>query len=382
MCQVKQKRWQKIKRSFWGIIIAAGVLLCLMTLCEPCLAADPWVSAGSAILYDRVAKEIVFAKDAEEQRPPASTTKILTAIMALEMASLDEEVVISSYAASMSGTSLYLREGEVWTINDLLWGTLLKSGNDGAVALAEGVAGSETLFVELMNKKAFLLGAGKTHFMNTNGLPNKEHLTTSYDLAMMADYALRNPLFAEIVKTKETVVSDKNSNWNRNVRNTNQLLGSFEGANGVKTGTTNAAGQCLVASAERGSRRLIAVVLKSGDRYGDTRRLLNHGFDNTHLMGIPKGTVVGKMYFEKAVPYQVDLITSEECFYIVSEDRLQEQEKKLVIERPNLPVIPFEKVGDLEIKANQKYRIPVCAADGVRRENIKDSLKKICICIF
>ena len=350
--------------------------------CKPCLGADPQVSAGSAILYDRVTKEILYAKDINKQRPPASTTKIMTGILAIEMGSPDDEVVISPYAASLGGTSLYLKEGEVWKIEDLLLGTLLKSGNDAAAALGEGIAGSEALFVEIMNKKAFLLGASSTNFRNTNGLPKEGHVSSSYDLAVIADYALNNPVFADIVSTKDALVKDHNNTRQHNLRNTNQLLASYKGANGVKTGTTNAAGQCLVASAERGSRKLISVVLKSGDRYGDSRRLLNSGFEDYCLFTIPKGTVVGRMYFSKAVPYQVDLVTTKDCSYTVSMDRLGAHEKKLVLESAGLPLKGSEKVGYLEIKANEQYKIPVTVADKVRKETLSDCIKKICMAIY
>jgi D-alanyl-D-alanine carboxypeptidase (penicillin-binding protein 5/6) len=358
--------------------MAALVICCnLFFSQDSCMAAVPNVTARSAILYDRNTGEILYEKNSNEQRPPASTTKIMTGIIAVEMGSMKDEVVVSRYAASKSGSSMYLREGDVFTFEDLLWGTLLRSGNDSSVALAEAVAGSETAFVELMNKKAYLLGAFNTVFKNTNGLTKKGHVSTAHDLAVITDYALDNPEFAEIVSTRQKVISKVGSNKKRILNNTNRLLSFYQGANGVKTGTTNAAGQCLVASASRNDRELISVVLRSGDRYGDSVRLLNHGFEDFMAVTIPEGTVVGTFYFGRGKPYQVDLVTAEKACFSVSKEKLAEFEKRLVVDKPDLPLKGGEKVGYLEIEANQQHRIPVAVARHVRKENTADCIIKI-----
>lgn len=371
----KKKEVRAIRRSLFGVKTVAAILIPLnLFIVRPCLGAGPRVTAGSAVLYDQVSQEVLFEKNMNEVRPPASTTKIMTGIIVLEMGNMDEQVEISSYAASMGGSSLYLREGEVLNMENLLWGTLLKSGNDAAVALAEGIAGSETFFVELMNRKAVLVGALNTKFLNTNGLPKKGHVSTSYDLAMITDYALKNQAFADIVSTKEAIISGRDKGSQRNLRNTNRLLGVYEGATGVKTGTTNAAGQCLVASAEKGSRKLISVVLGSGDRYGDSKRLLDHGFEEHMLLYIPKGTVAGRIYYHDAIPYQVDLVTMGDLFYTVSKEMPEIQEKRLVLENFDLPENTLQEVGFWEIKANKQYTIPVCLAKKVRKKNLLDEV--------
>lgn len=337
----------------------------------------PRVTARSAILYDRVTGEVLFDKASREISPPASTTKILTAIVAIEMGNLDQEVVISKKASSVGGSSNYLRAGEVLSVEDLLWGALLESGNDSCVALAEAVAGSEALFVEMMNKKAALLGATDTDFKNTNGLPNKNHLTTAHDMAVIADYALSNPLFAKIVSTKHAEIPQKDTTRRRSLDNTNRLLSTYKGANGVKTGTTNAAGQCLVSSAIRGDRQLIAVVLKSGNRYGDSVKLLDHGFEDYFVYSIPQGTQVGTLHFEKADPCKVDLVTGKNLSFAVSVTGLGEYEKALTICKGGLPLKKGHKVGYLEIKANKQYRIPVVVAETVEERTTSDWVKRI-----
>jgi len=341
------------------------------------MAAEPRVTAPSAILYDRETGEILFDKESRKQRPPASTTKIMTAVIAIEMGCMGELVTISKNAASVGGTSIYLRPGEVFTVEDLLWGALLNSGNDSCVALAEAVAGSESLFIQMMNKKALLVGAYDTTFKNTNGLPKDGHLSTAYDLAKMADYALDNPVFAAIVRTKEAEIPKKDTAWRRNLNNTNRLLSSYKGADGVKTGTTNAAGQCLVASATRNGRQLIAVVLKSANRYQDAVKILNHGFEDFTLYKIPRGTVVGTLYCGKAKPYQVDLVTQEDLCFTVEEDKLLEYEKRLSVFKPGLPLQAGQKVGYLEIKANKDYMVPVAVAESVKKETTADAVQKL-----
>lgn len=361
--------------SITAVISAAAVLLLFFS--GQVLGADPpRITARSAILYDRNTGTILFEKESDLSRPPASTTKVMTGILALELAALDEKVEISRNAASTSGASLYLRAGEVFSIRDLLWGALIKSGNDGAVALAEGVAGSEELFADLMNKKAALLGARSTHFTNPNGLPDKLHRSSALDLALITNYALDNPYFAQIVRTRQAVIPRDGSSWKRTLRNTNRLLGVMQGVNGVKTGTTNAAGHCLIASAVRRNQSLITVVLKSGDRYGDTRKLLEYGFQEFTTFFLPRGTPVGRLYFASGKPYQTELVTARDLTYTVSRDMLASHERKLVVTARTLPLRKGDAVGSFEIYVGGtlQHKVPVAAARGVEPLTIKDKL--------
>lgn len=236
------------------------------------------VTADSAVLMDADTGQVLYAKNPHQPRPIASTTKIMTALLAIESGDLNQVVTVSPHAAGVEGSSVYLRAGERLTLEELLYGALMNSGNDACVAIAEHVAGREDIFVCWMNCKARLMGLKTTNFANTNGLPNKDHLSSAWDLATIARHALKNTVFNRIVSTRSHTIS---GHWKpRQLSNTNQMLWGYQGADGVKTGTTGAAGKCLVSSASRNGRRLIAVVLHSDSRYDDSKRLLDYGFAN------------------------------------------------------------------------------------------------------
>lgn len=237
------------------------------------------VTAWSAILIDGHTKEVVYQKDADVRRYPASTTKMMTLLVALERADMNDVVTVSAKAANTEGSSLELKTGEKIVMKDLLLGMMLESGNDAAVAVAEHVAGSVPAFAKLMNEKAKQIGATHTHFVNPNGLPNVNHYTTARDLALIAAYGYEHyPLFRKIVSTKEARIP------HHSIENTNQLLWTYKGADGVKTGTTDAAGYCLVSSATRNKKQFIAVVLHSEDRWRDSKVLLDYAFETDSLL--------------------------------------------------------------------------------------------------
>jgi D-alanyl-D-alanine carboxypeptidase (penicillin-binding protein 5/6) len=223
---------------------------------------------------------VLYSKNHDTSRPPASTTKIMSAILAIECGNLDKIVIVSDNAAATGEASLHLQLGEHITLKNLVYGALLKSGNDACVAIAEAIAPSEEEFISMMNLKALTLGAYNTRFYNTNGLPQSGHTTTAYDLALIARYALKNELFSDIVNTKEYTLKWENSTRSMYLKNTNKLLWIYANATGVKTGTTNKAGKCLVASARKEETEIIAVLLNSPDRFGEAKRLLEYGFNN------------------------------------------------------------------------------------------------------
>lgn len=237
----------------------------------------PKVRADAAILIESKTGTILYAKNAEERRAPASTTKMMTAIVALEKGNLDRAIKISRRAATVGGSSIPIRAGERVLLGELLKGTMLESGNNGSVAVAEGVAGTVDHFVNLMNLKAKEIGALQTNFRNPHGLRAPSHYTTALDLALIARYGLANPRFAELVCQK-TATMEKIDGREAQLSNTNRLLWSFQGADGVKTGTTNEAGYCLVASATREGQQYIAVALHSPDRWGDCAQMLDYAF--------------------------------------------------------------------------------------------------------
>lgn len=250
---------------------------------ETTVYAQPQLSAESFLLMDAHTGQVLLERNGQEKRPPASTTKILTGITAIDLANLDELVIVSANADQVGDATIYLSAGEVFDLKSLLLGALIKSGNDATVAIAEQVAGDEKLFMDLANRKARILGAINTEFFNPHGLPHDKHLTTAYDLGVITRYAMKNPVFAAMVKTKETAISSLNTGRKVYLTNTNKLLWKNTEIIGVKTGTTNKAGKCLVSAAQRDGRILIAVVLKSYDRYGDSEKLLNWGFEELTL---------------------------------------------------------------------------------------------------
>lgn len=267
------------------------ILISVLLLLTTCLAVD--VSARSAILFEPETGTVLYEKDAETQREIASTTKIMTAVVVLENAELSDAVTVHKSCVGVEGTSMYLKENEKLSVSDLLYGLLLRSGNDAAVTLAYHVGnGDVSHFVDMMNITAEKIGMKNTAFMNPNGLPAKGHVSTARDMAILTAYAMRIPEFAEIVSTEEKTVAG------RLITNHNKLLRMYDGANGVKTGYTKAAGRCLVSSAERNGMSLIAVTLSAPDDWDDHTALLNFGFDN---FSVYKSSKAGEVMAEVAV---------------------------------------------------------------------------------
>lgn len=260
------------------------VVLLLLVLGNIASAATPpQVYAEAAIVMVAGDKRVLFEKNADAIMYPASTTKIMTLITALEKGNPDSIVNVSSQAASCEGSSLELRSGDRLTLREALYGLMLVSGNDAAEAIAEHVAGSIPAFVQRMNDKAASIGATRTHFTNPHGLPDPiNHFTTAYDLAIITAYGMQNPLAAKIVSTRDYDVHFLNRPATH-AHNSNKLLFTYPGATGVKTGFTNDAGDCLVMAAKRKNIQLIAVVLNSDYRWDDTTRLLDYGFQQLGL---------------------------------------------------------------------------------------------------
>ncbi len=231
----------------------------------------PPLSAQAALLGDSDTNQVLATANDRQSRPMASTTKIMTALLVLERANLADPVVVSP-AALVGGSTMGLAAGEVVTVEDLLWGLLLNSGNDAAMALAEHVAGSADAFVALMNQRAAELGMRNTRFANPHGLDEADHYSSAYDLWLVTQEALKYPLFSEMVAAPAHTAAG------RQLFNQNELLGSYPGADGVKTGTTLAAGQNLVGSVTADGHREIAVVLGSQDRYSDAAAVFDHFF--------------------------------------------------------------------------------------------------------
>ncbi|MBE5812844.1 MAG: D-alanyl-D-alanine carboxypeptidase [Clostridiales bacterium] len=264
--------------------------LTIILLITPTLAITnkPVINATSAIAIDSNSFRILYEKNAFSKKPMASTTKIMTIIIAVENNNLDEIVTISKKAAGTGGSSAHLKAGKQIKLEELLYGLMLNSGNDAAVAIAEHTADSVENFAKLMNKKAIELGALNTNFVTPHGLDTNNHYSTAYDMAIIAAYALKNPIISEIVNTtsKDMKFTDGTSVF---LSNTNKLLSLYNGANGVKTGYTAMAGRCLIGSATQNNWQVITVVFgepTSSSRLNDTIKLLDYCFDNYSLVDL------------------------------------------------------------------------------------------------
>ena len=251
------------------------------------ISDEPSLNSRAAIIYERSSGTILFEKNENEKRKMASTTKIMTAIVVIEKCNLEDIVTVSKKAAGTGGSRLGLHTDDKVSVLNLLYGLLLCSGNDAAVALAEFVGGDVSSFADLMNSKASELSLTSTHFVTPHGLDNDDHYTTAYELALITNYALKNETFRNIVGTKNYNISI--NGYSKNLSNTNELLGNLNGVYGVKTGFTNGADRCLVTSVKRNNMDLICVVLGADtkkDRTKDSCKLIEYAFKNFELVNI------------------------------------------------------------------------------------------------
>lgn len=274
-------------------------------------------SAKAMCVIDKDSKRILFSKNGNQQLPMASTTKIVTAITVINNCSnLDEYIQVADESIGVSGTSIYLRKGETIKIKDLLYGLMLRSGNDAATALACHVGGSVKGFADKMNDLAQNVGANNSHFANPHGLDNPEHYTTAYDLALITSYALNNPIFKEIVSTKNYIIPETNVSEKRYLTNKNRLLSSLEGCCGVKTGFTNKAGRCLVSACERNDMTAVCVVLNCGPMFEESSELLNQSLTNyKNLKIIDKNKEIFNEYIIDEKEGRLYLYTDEDFYY-------------------------------------------------------------------
>ena len=297
------------------------------------------MSARKAILMDAATGRVLYEKDADSRSLIASTTKIMTALVVCEQCNVLDRMRIPKEAVGIEGSSMYLKEGEVLTIQELLYGLMLHSGNDAAVALAIYCGGTVEGFAELMNDKARLLGLTGTHFENPNGLDSPGHYSTARDLAVLAAHAMKNPIFAKTVSTKNVTVG------NRSLRNHNKLLWQVEGADGVKTGFTKAAGRLLVSSAVRDGRRLVAVTIDDGNDWADHASMLNDGFSKYQVKQIiVAGECLGTVEVLSGQRQSVRVMAASDFSYAIAEG----EEPHIVLGGPGFayaPVVQGKEAG-------------------------------------
>lgn len=329
------------------------------------------LSAQSAVLLDCASGRILYSKQADRQSLIASTTKIMTALIVCEQCNVLDRVKIPQEAVGIEGSSMYLQAGEILTVQELLYGLMLHSGNDAAIALAIYCGGTVAGFVQLMNDKARLLELHNTHFENPNGLDAQNHYSTASDLAHLAAYAMCNPIFAKIVSTKTVKVGD------RLLKNHNKLLWQLEGADGVKTGYTRAAGRILVSSAVRDGRRLVAVTINAPNDWQDHKQLLDDGFRRyTMRQIIQENQILGSFEIAGGKEKSVELITTEAFSFPLSND------EEPSIHLPSLgfvyaPIAEGQNAGFAQILLNDRIIGKVALIYGNTVEQIPQEKKKL-----
>lgn len=309
------------------------------------------ISAQSGILMDAASGRVLYSFNSQEKLPMASTTKIMTALVAIENGYMEDIIKIKREWTGVEGSSIYLYEDEEISKKDLLYGLMLRSGNDAAVAIANYIGGDIDSFVEMMNNRSKKIGAINTNFVNPHGLEDNNHYTTAYDLALITKEALKLNTFREIVKTKTWVANRDKNNY---FYNKNKTIWQYDGGDGIKTGYTQNSGRCLVSSATRKGMQLIAVVLNDRNWFNDCYKLLDFGFDNySPYIVYDKSQLIKSLNVVKGNKDYVPIITEDVCILPLKEE--EKKNVKVVINLPEeleAPISKGDKVGRIEVYLN------------------------------
>ena len=266
-------------------IAIISLIINIIILSTPTVKASAYTVSNGECVMEVNSGRILSSNNIDKKLPMASTTKILTALTVIENFDIDKVVSVPKSAVGIEGSSIYLREGEKLTVKELLYGLMLRSGNDCAECLAQTLT-SRSDFIALMNKTAVNCGAKNSNFTNPHGLPDDNHYTTAYDLCKISCKAIKNPIFKEIVSTKRVNVSNDGYAYDRLLINKNKLLFSYDGCTGIKTGYTKKAGRCLVSSAEKDGMEVVSVVINSPQMWERTRELLDYSFQNFDMVEV------------------------------------------------------------------------------------------------
>lgn len=350
-----------LKKKTLLVIVAVLFLLVL----SPAAWAKPDIEGEAGILMDMKTGKVLWTKNPDIKRASASTTKILTALVALEKGNLQDLVKVSSNVKKIDGTKVWLRPGEEVTLENLLYAMLVNSANDAALAIAEHIGGSVEGFAKMMNTKAKELGAKNSHFVNPHGLDQEGHYTTARDLAIIAREAMNNEKFREIVQTKKKEWNGMD--WKSHLVNNNKLLWQYEGATGVKTGYTSNAGRCLVASARKGEQEFLSVVLGSTTQafYEDSMALLDYGFDNfKQVTLVEKGQKVSEIRVAGQI---VPVVAAESFELLVDKGNFVLPKWEIQIKKSAAPIKKDRKIGTLSLIIEDKEiaSVPLLAGSTV-----------------
>ena len=339
-------------------------------------------SARAACILDQQTGRVLYAYNEQARLPMASTTKVMTALLAIEHGSLQDRVICSDNAFGVSGTSIYLQQGETLTLEEMLLGLMLSSGNDAAVAIAEHIGGTHDGFVEMMNVRAREIGAMNTHFANPHGLPDEAHYTTAYDLALIAREAMENETFRRIVSTKRASIPWEGRTYKRQLNNKNKLLSVYEGATGVKTGYTSKAGRCLVFGARREGLELIGAVLGCGDWFDEAARLMDACYEEYDMARVLAPTIsAGQMAVTNGKKDTCSMCVMEEMNVPLSAG----EQAQIVLDVPKsvpAPVYPGMHLGTAKLVVDGRVyaRSEVVAGEHVDANGIDLDVRRIMAC--
>jgi len=340
------------------------------------------VDAKSAILIDAGSGTVLFEQNSHDRLPPASVTKVMTMLLIMEaiergQMTLKDKVTISEKAASMGGSQMYMEPGEQQTLETLMMGIAICSANDACVAAAEHHSGTADIFVENMNKRAKELGMLDTNFVNTNGLPVANHYTSAYDIALMSKELVKHKKIQDwfnIWMTNITVGLPGKKQTELGLTNTNRLIKTYPGANGIKTGFTQEAGYCLSASATKGDLTLIAVIMgspTSKTRFAEAAKLLDYGFANYDSVKLAeKGEPMGTVVVEKGMPNTVNAVAPENISVLVKKGERDTVQGELIFDDPiSAPIAKGDQLGELVIYKKDKEisRYPVVAEEDIKK---------------
>ncbi len=370
---------KRIIARITAVLLAIAAIFAYNTLDAKAEGVD--VSASSAIVLEASTGRVLYEKNAHKKMPMASTTKVMTALVALEYGNLSDVVTVSKNASGVEGSSIWLSVGEKMTLSDMLFGLMLASGNDAAVAIAEHVGGSMDGFVELMNKKAQEIGAYDTHFANPNGLPAEGHFTTAYDLALICACAMQNENFCEIVKTQYKKLPWEGHEWDRVVKNKNKILWNYEGGNGIKTGYTKEAGKCLTAAAQRDSMQLVSVVLSAPDMFNDCMALMDYGFTNyKNRVIMETGEYIGDVAVEEGMEDSFSVYTNKDIMYPLTDSEFEQIKRSVHLEeKVKAPVSKGQLVGtiDLWLGENRLYSVELKSVYQIGENSYEFNLNRL-----
>ena len=351
---------------------------------------DLGLNAKSAILMEESTGNILYESNPDERLPIASVTKVMTMLLIMEAVdsgkiSLDDMVTVSENAMSYGGSTMFLETGEQLTVNDMLKGIAVASANDGCVAMAEHLAGSESAFVDMMNEKAKKLGMENTHFMNTNGLDEDDHYSSARDVAIMSRELMKH----ETIFNYTSIWMDTLRGGKFQLANTNKLIRFYDGANGLKTGSTSKALCCLSAAAKRNDMQLIAVVLgapTSAERFASAKSLLDYGFANYAVnTQITAGDEVQKIAVEKGVDKEVGVVASDSCPTLVKKGQEDNITKEIKIDETiTAPIEAGQKIGTMTISRDGEViaDIDLNASSAVEKKGIGLIIKDFFATIF